>query len=327
MRPDNALAYMVLLAVGILTVRLGIVLSRRFPLKPLRFYAIYLAASLGVGFLKIVGNYTSQELLFRQSASPTIHASVAWVFALLAWPFSIAAVYAAIAMILAWAGKRFSLGGQVAYFILQIALLAAFMGAGPALLSEEKVRLAGISVSLPAISSVNVLLQAAMLAALVLVWLPRSNNPLRAGLTNFALLWSLVLIGGFVLLNVLTSGRAYRVADPLVTFVSNLPPLLYLRAWLARYSSAHPLRPVAEDRMAAVFERYRISEREAEIIRLLLDGKSYRDIESELFISFKTVQSHVYNVYKKMGVKSRWQLLNLFQHAEDGPLRSGWRGR
>lgn len=321
MRPDNALAYIVLLAIGVLTVWLGIVLARRFPLKPLRFYAIYLAASLGVGFLKIVGNYTSQELLFRQFASPTIHASVAWVFLLLAWPFYIAAVYAAIASILGWAGKRFSLGGRVAYFILQIALLAVVIGAGPALLSRETVRLAGISVSLPALSSVNVILQAAMLAALVLVWLPRSNDPLRHGLTEFAVLWGLVLVGGFVLLYALPSGRAYRVADPLVTFLSNLPPLLYLRAWLARYSSAHPLRPVAEDRMAAVFERYRISEREAEIVRRLLDGKSYREIQSELFISFKTVQSHVYNVYKKVGVKSRWQLLNLFQQAEDGPHR------
>jgi hypothetical protein len=49
----------------------------------------------------------------------------AWVFMLLAWPFVVAAAYFSIAIILAWTGKRFSVGGHIAFFVLQAALLAA----------------------------------------------------------------------------------------------------------------------------------------------------------------------------------------------------------
>ncbi len=60
-------------------------------------------------------------------------------------------------------------------------------------------------------------------------------------------------------------------------------------------------------------QRRRISGREKEIIQLMLKGKSNRDIEKELFISLGTVKSHVHNIYKKLKIKNRVQLLNLFK--------------
>ena len=315
---ENVLAYLGLLAVSGLTVWLGLALYRRYPQKPLRYYAIYLAASLGAGFLKIVGNYTSQELLFRQTAPQTIRATMAWVFVLQAWPFNILAVYAAVAMILAWGGKRFSPAGQIAFFVLQAALLALLVAACPRVFSEESVKLACVSVPVAVIGAVNVILLAGLLLALVLRWLRTSNSPVRRGITIFALLELLILAGGYLALRLIASDQAVRVADPLVTFLSNVPPAIYLWSYLHRYYSEHPLLLVSEDRWAAMLAQYRVSDREAEVVRLLVNGKSYREIEAELFISLRTVQSHVYNVYRKLGVKSRWQLLNKLQKTGSG---------
>lgn len=48
-----------------------------------------------------------------------------------------------------------------------------------------------------------------------------------------------------------------------------------------------------------------LSDREIEILNLLGQGKSNKDIAQELFISINTVKVHVNNIYKKLGVSSR----------------------
>jgi len=58
-------------------------------------------------------------------------------------------------------------------------------------------------------------------------------------------------------------------------------------------------------------DNYGITERENEIIFLLKNGLSYNEIADKLFISFKTVETHIYNIYKKTGVKNRLQLFGL----------------
>ncbi len=59
-----------------------------------------------------------------------------------------------------------------------------------------------------------------------------------------------------------------------------------------------------------------ITEREKEIISLILQGKSNKDIEDELFISLGTVKNHLYNIYKKLNIKSRTQLVSVIRSEE-----------
>ena len=58
-------------------------------------------------------------------------------------------------------------------------------------------------------------------------------------------------------------------------------------------------------------KKHGLSARESEIFDLVLDGKSYKQIEESLFISIHTVKSHVYSLYRKMKVKNRHQLVHL----------------
>jgi DNA-binding NarL/FixJ family response regulator len=48
-----------------------------------------------------------------------------------------------------------------------------------------------------------------------------------------------------------------------------------------------------------------LSEREAEILNLLAQGFRYQDIADQLYISFGTVRTHIYNIYSKMHVNNR----------------------
>ncbi|OGU57001.1 MAG: hypothetical protein A2V66_05395 [Ignavibacteria bacterium RBG_13_36_8] len=58
-------------------------------------------------------------------------------------------------------------------------------------------------------------------------------------------------------------------------------------------------------------EKFGITSREMEILNLLIKGKNNKEIEDLLFISVNTVRNHVSFIYKKLGINSRGQLMNL----------------
>ena len=51
-----------------------------------------------------------------------------------------------------------------------------------------------------------------------------------------------------------------------------------------------------------------LTPREAEVLRLVAKGLSYRDIASQLFVSHRTVQNHVQNVLRKLQLHNRVEL-------------------
>ncbi len=52
-----------------------------------------------------------------------------------------------------------------------------------------------------------------------------------------------------------------------------------------------------------------LSHREAEVAELVSRGLSNKEVANQLFVTEKTVKFHLTNIYKKMAVKSRAQLI------------------
>lgn len=54
-----------------------------------------------------------------------------------------------------------------------------------------------------------------------------------------------------------------------------------------------------------VHEDYNLSEREKEVLQLLVNGYSYKMIGAEMFIAIDTVRSHIKKIYEKLHVNSK----------------------
>lgn len=69
------------------------------------------------------------------------------------------------------------------------------------------------------------------------------------------------------------------------------------------------------------YKKYNISDRETEIIEALVVGKTNKEIAAELFISINTVKTHIKNIYRKLEVKNRVQLLHKIKFSNgDSPI-------
>jgi|LNFM01.2.fsa_nt_gb DNA-binding CsgD family transcriptional regulator len=62
-------------------------------------------------------------------------------------------------------------------------------------------------------------------------------------------------------------------------------------------------------RIAELAREVRISLRERAVLRLILVGYRYREIGVDLAISPRTVKMHANNLRKKVGGKTRWDLV------------------
>jgi ligand-binding sensor domain-containing protein/DNA-binding NarL/FixJ family response regulator len=82
--------------------------------------------------------------------------------------------------------------------------------------------------------------------------------------------------------------------------------MILAREW-RRLKSSTAFTP---ENIDTVVSQYRLTPREEEILRLVLEGARNKDIEKKLFISASTVRNHIYNIYQKLGVKSRLELIH-----------------
>lgn len=91
-------------------------------------------------------------------------------------------------------------------------------------------------------------------------------------------------------------------------------PIFYLKRFMELYHGVIELNePDMENQFTKLLNKYNISKREREVLELICEGKTNKQIEELLFISLQTVKDHVSKIYQKTGVKNRVQLNNLFR--------------
>jgi DNA-binding NarL/FixJ family response regulator len=59
-----------------------------------------------------------------------------------------------------------------------------------------------------------------------------------------------------------------------------------------------------------------LTERELQLAMLVFDRKTNPEIASELFLSKKTVETHLRNIFRKVGVSSRVELARAVERAQ-----------
>ena len=98
------------------------------------------------------------------------------------------------------------------------------------------------------------------------------------------------------------SGYLHKSAT-LETIVESLKSIL---------AGGAPINPQIARRMLEMFAQfsaphanYHLSPREKEILRLLVDGLTKKEIADKLFLSFHTIDNHLRNMYGKLQVQSR----------------------
>lgn len=315
MKAANIISYFLLAGVAAASVWETARLLRRHPGRALGLYRLALAGFLGSAILGIIGNYILQEMLFLQGSPGTAHVSAAWVFALLSLPLNIVALDAFAASFRAWAGKGYGPAWRIAYFVLQIGYVVAFLAAGPGLYDAAMASRADLGTSFVRImEAANRLYPAFLAAAFTFLWSRKPSSPAPQGIRAFAGLYAGLFLAGFVLLQVLQPGQGQRAFRSAFAFLIHPAPIFLLGRALKRIGPPRPSGAGEGRQVEAILAGLGVSKREGEIVRLLAEGRSYREIGAELFISIKTVKTHVYNIYRKTGVKSRWKLLALLRN-------------
>jgi len=103
-------------------------------------------------------------------------------------------------------------------------------------------------------------------------------------------------------------GFLENLAQPLYFLVLNCLTIAFGLRYLNRPAYAE------KERLTGHFiSTFGITAREREIVGLLLTGAGTKEIGAKLFISAKTADNHVTNIYRKLGVASRVQMFQLIR--------------
>lgn len=132
-----------------------------------------------------------------------------------------------------------------------------------------------------------------------------------------------VFCGGLLSINVM---EAYGLAPPHMAFfvlgvafiIIALLPLLnsHMSTLLSNHIFFIQYAPLAHLEKVAILEDHHTSEllteRESEIVNLVLSGMTVKTISETLFISDNTAKTHVKNIYKKLNINSKYELIKMF---------------
>jgi len=132
-----------------------------------------------------------------------------------------------------------------------------------------------------------------------------------------AVAWAYML--GFLLFQFSVSGPlasgdlpGYDYLIVLIQIGFHFPVLAALGLYARRRAAARTGVPLPANALGGPSEAG-LSPREAEIVGLVMQGLSNKEIEARLFISLETVKKHLSSIYRKLGVKNRLQLSLLMQ--------------
>ena len=143
----------------------------------------------------------------------------------------------------------------------------------------------------------------------------RNSSPFKKTKKNTVRTFVIMMFLGFMVRSAIMPAFFYGIwfIPPLLLlfFLTNLFPLIYLKL-----KSDTLFIPVfagspSNKKKALLYEKFRITKREKEIVEGICKGLTNQQIADELFISLQTVKDHTHRIYSKIGINSRMKLVSM----------------
>jgi len=140
-----------------------------------------------------------------------------------------------------------------------------------------------------------------------------SNPKSRGECFNIQLLiWTIFLI----LLAVLDTIFYMQLPVFKLVVIGYIPVTVVFMRYLIKFFHHKYEVPINNEKINTFFNCYQISERERDLINLIIRGISNQDIADQLYISVNTVKTHIRNIYRKTSVSNRYQLISIINNME-----------
>jgi DNA-binding CsgD family transcriptional regulator len=151
----------------------------------------------------------------------------------------------------------------------------------------------------------------------VLVNLSLIRHPSLRRTVRLLLIVNLFFFSGILALNLALVWVSSSTLSVLESRVSDLHFLVFYLLNIALAARYYFTPTEARDipDLAAAGVQMNLSPRELEIARMVMEGHTNKQIGEALFIAPPTVKTHVYNIYKKLGVSNRVMLANRIRSA------------
>lgn len=102
---------------------------------------------------------------------------------------------------------------------------------------------------------------------------------------------------------------ASSVSALLLLLVLSVLLVGYLYQNVSKGTNGQTIAPLSEVVSSSLGKKFDLTAREIDVLNALLQGRSYTNIGTKLFISKSTVKTHASHIYQKIGVRSRDELI------------------
>ena len=306
------LLYILSFFAGLGSVYVAFKLQKKYPIKYLSYYLYFLISFYLLGFLNLIARQLTLDSVGTQA--PEIIERLVYLMAFLSIPFFVLSIYLFVLFVQELLGRRLSSLFAIGYIILWSIFFMVLVFSMKNYFDTNNDQY--VRVFFPYLNLLGIV--SFLIIPLYLFFSVRrlQQSPMNGVIRNLALLYTVI----FVICTFLSSDPGLKILGKygvyiaiLFYFAENWPPLLYLKSSLKKYYVEPPAQPVFDLDLSSFYREFQISAREREIITQILRGNSNIEIEKELFISLHTVKNHIYNIYQKLGVKSRLHLTNFIR--------------
>ena len=303
------------LIAGAIAIFFSFQLMKRYRLVFVNSYFYYLVFFYIFGSYSLAGSGVMEFLLIKMEVGEHVIRSAKLITILMGIPFFVLAQYMLLRSFLEFFSRRMIPGVTVGYFLLALAGFVFYgvfiirltrfnLGDYERLILLQRWSFTGFFIIIYGITGILAFVYSA----------GRMQKPQKRFIRIFAagyLAFMAVVCAAFLLIPV---HEAFGHIFLFMVLSWHLIPILFMGLYLAgEQPVSSGLVRDFEQQLSVFTEKYEISKREQEVIRLICKGLSNQQISDSLYISLQTVKDHIHHIYVKTGVRNRVQLTNMIR--------------